>query len=142
MPTTAIPSISVKKSPMPLNYTDTPQTTLNAFIRRSRVTIDGFLFGTAGGSAPASNVGPWLNANSWYYYNTPTGDYRPMPVHIENSGYSLTANSSPTADNTATFNEKSSSYLESTDLTVANLVNIYIPRDSVVLTSGAFFTLN
>jgi microcystin-dependent protein len=66
---------------LPAGFKGNLQQTLNAFADALSATVDGtFLTGQIGGTAPAHDIGPWLDGASgtdWYFWDPATGQYQP-----------------------------------------------------------------
>lgn len=115
----------------PASFVGDPNALAHAIAKSLTATIPStkLILGQIGGSAPASNVGPWLNGNSWYVWSSGTSSYIPAAIVMGDTANKITLISTTlTADRTVTFQDQSG--------TVALLSDIYTPRPTVTL-SGA-----
>lgn len=81
------------------------------------------LLGQVGGAAPTSNVGLWVNGGILYYWNGSA--YVPMVVAVGDGTHSVTLSASPTLNRTILLPDR--------DGTLALTVDIYTPRDTVIV---------
>lgn len=76
--------ITITASPLPSNFTGTPQQFMDSMVARLNVVtaVDSVSIVSQGSVPPTSNVGPWLkNGNTWYIWSTSSGSY--VPVNAE-----------------------------------------------------------
>jgi hypothetical protein len=76
--------ITITASPLPSNFTGTPQQFMDSMVARLNVVtaVDSVSIVSQGSVPPTSNVGPWLkNGNTWYVWSTSSGSY--VPVNAE-----------------------------------------------------------
>src|SRR6266446_917885 len=80
MPTLA--NINFGRTPLPnTQWNGDISALLDLLVAHLTGTLDnGAIAGQVGGSQPSSNVGPWLNNNTWYNYDTVLGVYQPFPM--------------------------------------------------------------
>lgn len=70
--------LTFRASPLPSNFAGTPQQFLDALVARLAVdTQDALALFSASATTPTSDVGPWLNGQTWYVWNSGTGAYIP-----------------------------------------------------------------
>lgn len=81
--------VTFKASPLPLNFSGTPQTFLDAMVARLSIEATANIaFYTTGSVAPASNTGAWLkNGITWYVWDTGTGAYVPETLEFQSLKY-------------------------------------------------------
>ncbi len=60
--------------------------------RLKLVTGASFALFVTGTTAPTSNVGPWWNGSSWYYWDDVSGSYKPQILAPASLGYTIGAN--------------------------------------------------
>lgn len=74
---------------MPPSFRGNPQQMGDAFAARLRlVTGASFALFVTGSTAPTSDVGPWWkDGNTWYYWNSVTGQYEPQILEQSSLGY-------------------------------------------------------
>lgn len=89
---TSLP-ISIVMGALPPQVRWTPQQLGDAIAQRlSLVTAGTYALFAAGTTEPASNVGPWFDGQSWFYWSNVTGDYQPIVLAPESLGYTIGAN--------------------------------------------------
>ena len=122
-------NITFTADPLPSNFRGTLQDFQSRFLLNLTGTISDnqVLTGQVGGTQPTSNVGPWLNGDTWYVWNG--AQYVPSTVKVGGTGYTVQLSSSNTSsilpDNTQTLQDK--------DGTIALLSDVYVGRPCVVL---------
>ncbi len=135
---TQIP-IKVTCGRMPVNYEDTWQHTFQAMVRRLRGTVDSsqILTGIDSSTGSLYDVGgPWFvnlggPTSSWRAWNVETGEYDPEKKQItgSDSRFNITLEVAPlTGSHDMVFQDKTG--------TIANLIDIYAPRSTTILTGA------
>lgn len=70
-----------------------PQALADFIWDKARIVTNGsYSLFAAGSTEPSSNVGPWFNGTSWFYWSNVTGDYQPITLAPESLGYTIGAN--------------------------------------------------
>lgn len=65
-----------------------PQALANFIWDKARIVTNGsYSLFAAGSTEPSSNVGPWFNGQSWFYWSNVTGNYQPIILAPESLGY-------------------------------------------------------
>lgn len=81
-------AISIQMGALPPAVKWTPQQLADAIAARLRLVTSGTYVLIAGGSTePASDVGPWFDGQSFFYYSYVTGNYQPIVLSPESLGY-------------------------------------------------------
>jgi len=95
---TALP-ITVTMASLPVGFKGTPQQIADAIAERLTLTTQQvFALFFVGATEPSYDVGPWAkNGNSWYYWDSDTGDYQPFVIPQGSLGYQMSL-SEPTDD--------------------------------------------
>lgn len=80
--------VTFSSSPLPSTFSGTPQQFLDAIVARLSINSqDQLSFFTNASVAPSSNVGPWLNGQTWYVWDDTSGTYIPLILTSQSKGY-------------------------------------------------------
>ena len=106
-------------------FSGTVQDLVNAFVANLTATIPttSVISGQIGGTAPVSDIGPWLDGRVWKSWAG--SDYQPMLLEIGTSTHTILFAGTPTANRTQTFQD-------STGI-VALQSDVFSPRPSIDL---------
>jgi len=76
---------------LPVGFEGTPQEIADAISERLQIsTQQVFALFTTGSSEPVTDTGPWAkDGNSWYYFDSNTGDYQPFTIPQGRLGYQI-----------------------------------------------------
>lgn len=85
----------------------------------SSTTSSLVMLGQVGGSAPVSNVGPWLNGTTWFAWNGST--YVPATIKVGDATYQITLAGTPTVNRTITLPDASGTLALTSDTTRATV---------------------
>lgn len=128
-------NIKFTADPLQDDFSGTLQDFQTQFLTNLRGTISEtqVLVGQVGGVQPLTNIGPWLNNDTWFYWNGV--EYVPMAVRVGAGAYTVKI-----GDNTTVGDSKSlvlpdfTQTLQDKDGTIALLSDVYVGRPAVVLT--------
>jgi hypothetical protein len=123
--------VAFTSDPLPVDFQGTLEDFRTRFITNLRGTISRtqVLVGQIGGSEPLSNIGPWLNIDTWYVWNG--SDYVPTTLKVGNSTYQVTLSNEFTGvkgivpDKVQTLQDKSG--------VIALLSDVYEGRPSIIM---------
>ena len=94
-------------------------------------TTSNVMLGQVGGSAPLSNVGPWLNGTTLFAWNSGSSTYVPATIKIGDATNQITLAGTPTANRTITIPDATGTLALTSDInratvspTLAATVNI------------------
>ncbi len=107
-------------------FSGTVQDLVNAFVANLSATIPttSIITGKVGGTAPVSDIGPWLDGRVWKVWDGVSA-YVPVGLQLGNSVHIISFDGSPTANRTQTFQD-------STGI-VALQSDVFTPRASIDL---------
>ena|SRR2546430_15547442 len=128
-------NITFTADPLPLDFKGTLQDFQNRFLLNLKGTISDtqVLIGQVGGSKPTSNIGPWLNGDTWYVWNG--SEYIPTTVKVGGAGFTVQLGSYTTVGNsTSNILADKTQLLQDKDGTIALLSDVYVGRPAVLLT--------
>ena len=91
--------LTITGAQLPVGWVGTPQELMDAILERIEINAQqSFALFTVGATEPSSDIGPWAkNGDSWYYFNSDTGDYQPFIIPAGSLGYQMSV-SEPTND--------------------------------------------
>jgi len=91
--------LTISVGPLPVGVRTDPQGLADAIAQRIEIVAQQtYALFTTGGTEPSSDLGPWAkDGQTWYYFNSDTGDYKPFVIPQESLGYQISVDE-PTAD--------------------------------------------
>lgn len=128
-------NIKFTADPLQDDFSGTLQDFQSRFLDNLRGTISEtqVLIGQVGGAQPLTNVGPWLNNDTWYYWNGV--EYVPMAIRIGQSAYTVKLGGNTTSgDSKSLVLPDFVQTLQDKDGTIALLSDVYVGRPAVTLT--------
>lgn len=130
--------ISFTADPLPADFSGSLQDFQTRFLLNLTGTISEtqVLIGQIGGAKPETNVGPWLNNNTWYIWNGI--EYVPTTIRVGGAGYTVQlGNYTTSGDSKSSILPDRIQTLQDKDGTVALLSDVYEGRPAVTLTGTA-----
>lgn len=135
-------NVTFTADPLPADFAGTLQDFQNTFLSNLRGYIEetSVLVGQVGGTMPVTDVGPWLNGDTWYVWNGL--EYVPAVVKVGGAGFTVLLGS-PTSigDSKSAIIADYTQTLQDKDGTIALLSDVYQGRAAVVL-SGTTPTID
>ena len=133
-------NIRFSADPIPADFTGTLQDFQDRFLLNLRGTIDDsqVLAGQIGGSKPDTDVGPWLNGDSWHVWNG--SEYVPTTVKVGGAGFVVQLGDYTTVGDTGILPTNVQT-LQDKDGVIALLSDVYVGRPCVIL-SGTTPTID
>lgn len=128
-------NITFTADPLPADFSGSLQDFQTQFLINLRGSIaeTDVLTGQIGGIMPTTNVGPWLNNDTWFVWNGV--EYVPSTVKVGGSGYIVQLGSPTTVgDSKEAIVPSRTQLLQDKDGTVALLSDVYVGRACVSLT--------
>ncbi len=106
-------------------FSGSVQDLIDLFAENLVGTIDdtSLMEGQIGGSEPLSDIGPWLDDDTWKVWSV--SEYVPMPVVVGDANFIVSLTAAPTANRTQTLQDK--------DGTIALLSDVHGARTSINL---------
>jgi hypothetical protein len=119
--------------PLPADFSGTLQDFQTRFLSNltGEIQDDHVLIGQVGGAEPTTNVGPWLNVDTWYVWDG--SKYVPAPLRVGNADFTISIQGDITKNIIQTLQDK--------DGVIALTSDVYEGRDTVVL-SGTTPTID
>lgn len=127
-------NITFTADPLPADFAGTLQDFQDTFLANLRGTISetDVLTGQVGGTMPTTNVGPWLNGDTWYVWNGV--EYVPATVKVGNTDFTVQLGAATTSGaSKSTILADYTQNLQDKDGTVALLSDVYVGRAAVTL---------
>lgn len=127
-------NIAFTADPLPPDFSGTLQDFQTRFLLNLTGTISEsqVLIGQVGGARPETNLGPWLNNDSWYVWNG--SEYVPSSVRVGGGGYVVKLGSDTTVgDSASSVLPDRVQTLQDKDGVVALLSDVYEGRPAVIL---------
>lgn len=134
-------NISFTSDPLPPDFRGDLQDFQERFLLNltGKISETQVLIGQVGGAMPTTNIGPWLNNDTWYIWNG--ASYVPTTVKIGGNGYVVQLAPTPTSiapgsGTASNFLPDRTQILQDKDGTIALTSDIYQGRAAVTLTGS------
>lgn len=84
-------------------------------------TSSNVVLGQVGGSAPLSDIGPWLHDTTWFAWDSVSSSYKPATIKIGGATFQVTLSGAPTAARTIAFPDATGTLALTTDINRATV---------------------